>query len=149
MIVTNIDELRRKSTDINLPEEMNRALSIASDLKLELKSLKKPCLGLCAPQIDILKRVVVLNRLGQQIVIINPVIKKRSNQMSSYPEGCFSVPNTIGGGREIRITRPKQIKLEYTKDTGERVLEKFNGILCRAIQHEIDHLNGILIIDYK
>ena len=77
------------------------------------------------------------------ISLINPVIKKLSIETSVYEEGCLSIPDTF-----IEIERPKNCEVEYLNYKGEKKLLKAEGLLATCIQHEMDHLEGILFIDY-
>ena len=74
---------------------------------------------------------------------INPVIKKFSDETSTYEEGCLSIPETF-----IEIERPKTCEVEYIEINGDQKILKCNGLLSTCLQHEINHLDGKLIIDY-
>ena len=105
-------------------------------------------IGLAAVQIGVLKRVLVVDVAGkdekkQPISLINPVIKKLSNETSVYEEGCLSIPDTF-----IEIERPKICEVEYIDDLGKKKTLKCDGLLSTCIQHEINHLDGKLIIDH-
>ena len=104
-------------------------------------------IGLAAVQIGVLKRVLVVDVAGkdekkQPISLINPVIKKLSNETSIYEEGCLSIPDTF-----IEIERPKICEVEYIDLDGKLKNIKCDGLLSTCIQHEINHLDGKLIID--
>jgi len=77
-------------------------------------------------------------------VLVNPKITWRSKEIEVQKEACFSLP-----GVEIDVARPKKIHLVFQDESGKREKIKAKGFFARAIQHEVDHLNGILIIDYK
>ena len=107
-------------------------------------------IGLAAPQIGISNRVIVVDieqteerRTKNPIFLINPNIIWQSGEMNIYEEGCLSVPNITAS-----IERPKEIKLEYLDRNGKKQLLEANGLLATCIQHEIDHLDGILFIDH-
>ena len=105
-------------------------------------------IGLAAVQIGILKRVLVVDvsnkdEKNQPIVLINPVIKNLSDDTSVYEEGCLSIPETF-----IEIERPKICEVEYIDETGSKKNLECDGLLSTGIQHEIDHLDGKLIIDH-
>ncbi len=105
-------------------------------------------IGLAAVQIGILKRVLVVDvsnkeEKKQPIALINPVIKNLSNETSVYEEGCLSIPETF-----IEIERPKICEVEYINEMGEKKILKCDGLLSTCIQHEINHLDGKLIIDH-
>ena len=105
-------------------------------------------IGLAAVQIGILKRILVVDvstkdEKNQPIVLINPVIKNLSNDTSVYEEGCLSIPETF-----IEIERPKICEVEYIDETGSKKNLECDGLLSTCIQHEINHLDGKLIIDH-
>lgn len=105
-------------------------------------------IGLAAIQIGIPKRIIVLDvakndEKKNPYCIINPVIKKLSNEKSIYEEGCLSIPNTF-----IEIERPKIVVIEFIDQNGQKREIKFDGLLSTCVQHEIQHCEGKLIIDY-
>ena len=105
-------------------------------------------IGLAAVQVGILKRVLVIDVSNKDeeknpIVLINPVIKKLSNDTSVYEEGCLSIPETF-----IEIERPKICEVEYVDEKGSKKNLKCDGLLSTCVQHEINHLDGKLIIDH-
>ena len=105
-------------------------------------------IGLAAVQVGILKRVLVVDVASKEeekkpICFINPTIKKISDEMSVYEEGCLSIPDTF-----IEIQRPKICKVEYLDINGKIKTQEFAGLLSTCIQHEINHLDGKLIIDF-
>ena len=105
-------------------------------------------IGLAAVQVGILKRVLVVDVSSKEekknpICFVNPIIKKISDKMSVYEEGCLSIPDTF-----IEIERPKICKIEYVDINGKIKTQEFDGLLSTCIQHEINHLDGKLIIDY-
>ncbi len=105
-------------------------------------------IGLAAIQIGIPKRIIVidLNRDEVQkkpMYFVNPVIKNKDSINATYEEGCLSVPNQFA-----EIDRPSKCEVEYLDYDGEKKLLKADGLLATCIQHEMDHLEGILFIDY-
>ena len=107
-----------------------------------------PGIGLAAIQIGILKRLVVIDiskekEKGQPIFLVNPEIIYRSKETSVYEEGCLSLP-----GQFAEVERPAECSVKYIDYFGKEKELKANGLLATCIQHEIDHLNGILFIDY-
>lgn len=105
-------------------------------------------IGLAAVQVGILKRVLVVDvsnkdEKNQPIVLINPVIKDLSDETSVYEEGCLSIPETF-----IEIERPKICEIEYVDENGKKKNLKCDGLLSTCVQHEINHLDGKLIIDH-
>jgi len=97
--------------------------------------------GLAAPQVGILRRVIVIDVGEGPIKMINPEIIEQEGEIVDT-EGCLSIPNKSG-----TVKRPEKVKVKYLDENGvERILEG-TGLLARAICHEVDHLNGILFID--
>jgi peptide deformylase len=99
--------------------------------------------GLAAPQIGILKRVLVIDtgEEGEKLEMINPKITKLEKEVI-LSEGCLSFPNVFGNVRRYNYT-----EAEYMTKDGEKKTIKAEGLFAQAIQHEIDHLNGVLFID--
>ena len=107
-----------------------------------------PGIGLAAVQIGILKRLIVIDiskdeKKKDPLFLINPVILKSSKKTSTYEEGCLSLP-----GQFAEIERPAECLLKYIDLSGKEKELKAEGLLSTCIQHEVDHLNGILFIDY-
>ncbi len=105
-------------------------------------------IGLAAVQVGILKRILVIDVSGkdeerQPLSFINPIIKKLSDETSVYEEGCLSIPNTF-----LEIERPKICEVEFIDIEGKRKNLKCDGLLSTCLQHEINHLDGKLIIDH-
>ena len=104
--------------------------------------MAKDGVGLAAPQIGKNIRIVVIAHKEKNLILINPKITKRSFIKEWGEEGCLSVPNKYG-----EVKRHRAITLKYKNEGGEEQKLKASGLLARIIQHEIDHLNGILFID--
>ncbi|NCC21276.1 MAG: peptide deformylase [Alphaproteobacteria bacterium] len=106
-------------------------------------------IGLAANQVNILNRVLVMDVSDREegekapICMANPEIVWRSEEMSSMDEGCLSIP-----GQYALVERPMAVKVRYWDVTGEEKLFEGEGLASHCVQHEIDHLNGILCIDY-
>ena len=105
-------------------------------------------IGLAAIQVGIPKRIIVMDiskneNKKEPLYFVNPVIKNKDLVKSTYEEGCLSVPNQFA-----EIDRPKNCEIEYLDYNGEKKLLKAEGLLATCIQHEMDHLEGILFIDY-
>ena len=125
--------------------------TIIQDMIDTLMSAKNPeGAGLAAPQIGILKRIIVVRRffpdpndnektLSKEYVFINPKIISSSETTDLHYEGCLSVPNTYG-----QVYRPLTIKFRYLNEQAEEEQKKASGFFARVIQHEIDHLDGII-----
>jgi len=105
-------------------------------------------IGLAAIQIGIPKRIIVMDiswSKGEKkpMYFVNPVIKTKDKEKSIYEEGCLSVPNQFA-----EIERPSKCEVEYLNYKGKKKILKAEGLLATCIQHEMDHLEGILFIDY-
>ena len=105
-------------------------------------------IGLAAIQIGIAKRIIVMDISKEPndkkpMCFVNPVIKEKNIEKSIYEEGCLSVPNQFA-----EIERPKKCEVAYVDYNGDEKLLKAEGLLATCIQHEMDHLEGILFIDY-
>ena len=107
-----------------------------------------PGIGLAAVQVGVLKRVVVIDLSKKEekkppLFFVNPEIISTSEEQVSYEEGCLSIPNQFA-----EIKRPNRCHVKYLDYNGKKKDLKADGLLATCIQHEIDHLNGILFIDY-
>jgi peptide deformylase len=105
-------------------------------------------IGLAAIQIGIPKRIIVMDISKNEIkknplFFVNPVIKEKNSIKSIYEEGCLSVPNQFA-----EIERPSKCDVEYLDYNGKKQVLNAEGLLATCIQHEMDHLEGILFIDY-
>lgn len=98
--------------------------------------------GLAAIQLGLPKRILVGEADGKEFVLINPEIKKFSEEKVSINEGCLSFPV-----QAYKISRPSEIFVLFQDTDGNSVEQTFDGLAARIIQHEIDHLNGITILD--
>jgi len=100
-------------------------------------------IGLAAPQVGDKRRIIVIDIGHGPFILINPKIIKKSDKMASEFEGCLSLPGT-----NLRIKRPQAVEIEaYLLEREQNVRIKAEDLLARDFQHEIDHLNGVLIID--
>ena len=105
-------------------------------------------IGLAAIQIGIPKRIIVMDLSKEEnkklpMYFVNPVISEKNNEKKTYEEGCLSVPNQFA-----EIDRPNKCQVEYLDFDGNKQSLQAEGLLATCIQHEIDHLEGILFIDY-
>jgi peptide deformylase len=100
--------------------------------------------GLAAPQLGISQRVLVY-RVGQEapvIVLVNPELEWSGEQREGFQEGCLSIP-----GVEVEVERPVHVRVRARDEHGEERMVEASGLEARVIQHEIDHLDGVLILD--
>ena len=107
-----------------------------------------PGIGLAAIQIGIPKRIIVMDisrdeNKKEPRYFVNPIIKNKNDEKAKYEEGCLSVPDQFA-----EIERPSACEVEYLDYDGKKQLLKADGLLATCIQHEMDHLEGILFIDY-
>ena len=105
-------------------------------------------IGLAAIQIGVPKRIIVMDLSRDEnekkpLFFVNPLIKNKSQNFNTYEEGCLSVPNQFA-----EIDRPSTCEVEFMDYNGEKKILKTEGLLATCIQHEMDHLEGILFIDY-
>ena len=142
-ILTLPDErLRQRSKEVTsfdqslekLTEDLNQTLETQTD---------PPGLGLSAPQIGVFRRVFVAKIRNKIKSFVNPKILKISKKEVTFLEGCFSVPNLYG-----HVISPAEIDLESQNKHGQKTKTHYKNLPSRIIQHEIDHLNGILFIDH-
>ena len=138
------DILRKVSEPV---EKVGKAEKILMDDMLDTMYAANG-IGLAAIQIGIPKRIIVMD-LGKKDgekdprYFVNPVIKNKDQSKSTYEEGCLSVPNQFA-----EIDRPSKCEVEFLDYNGEKKILKAEGLLATCIQHEMDHLEGILFIDY-
>ena len=136
--------LRKKSLQV---DKIDREIKKLMDDMLETM-YKAPGIGLAAVQIGVLKRVVVMDisretDKKEPMYFVNPEIVWKSNEKATYEEGCLSIPNQFAN-----IERSEKCTVKYLDYFGAEKEIKAEGLLATCIQHEIDHLNGILFIDY-
>ena len=136
--------LRQKSKTV---EKVDIAIRNLMDDMLETM-YEAPGIGLAAIQIGVPKRVIVIDLASksekkQPMYFVNPEIVSSSENDATYEEGCLSIPDTF-----IEIQRPKICKVEYVDIDGKMKTQEFDGLLSTCVQHEINHLDGKLIIDH-
>ena len=144
-ILTEPNEiLRQKSSNVEI---VDKNLQILMDDMLETM-YAAPGIGLAAIQVGVPKRVIVLDISSKKekkspIFLVNPEVYNKSKTESTYEEGCLSVPNQFA-----EISRPNKCHLKFLDYNGNEKELKAEGLFATCIQHEIDHLEGILFIDY-
>ena len=136
--------LRQKSMKVDKVDDDLR--SLMNDMVQTMYDA--PGIGLAAIQIGVPKRVIVIDLSKQDekknpLYFVNPEILVKSENDVSYEEGCLSVPNQFA-----EISRPDKCKVKYLDYDGKEKILEANGLLATCIQHEMDHLEGILFIDY-
>ncbi|MEP3476589.1 MAG: peptide deformylase [Hyphomicrobiales bacterium] len=144
---------------ITIPDPVLREnCSPIEDITPELKMLMQdmletmydaPGVGLAAPQINIPIRLIVMDAAQKEgdekepIIMINPKILSSSDDLSVYEEGCLSIPEYFA-----EVERPAIVKVGYRDEEGKEQERECEGLLGTVVQHEIDHLDGVLFIDY-
>jgi peptide deformylase len=135
--------LRQVSQDV---EKVDNGLRTLMDDMLETM-YAAPGIGLAAIQVGVPKRVIVIDLSKEEerkpFYFVNPRIIKKSENNSTYEEGCLSVP-----GQFAEVDRPDQCHVSYLDYNGQKKELEAEGLLATCIQHEMDHLEGILFIDY-
>jgi len=130
--------LRQRSSEVGTVDDGTRRL--VDDLFETMDAARG--VGLAANQIGVARRVAVVDAEGDRFVLIDPVILEAEGH-SVVEEGCLSVPDIYGD-----VARPERVVIEATDREGTRYRKDASGLAARAIQHEIDHLDGILFLDH-
>ncbi|MDF1620291.1 peptide deformylase [Pseudothioclava nitratireducens] len=130
-----------------VPEITDEIRKLADDMLATMYDA--PGVGLAAPQVGVLKRVFVMDCVKEEgaqpdpMVLINPEITWTSEETNVYEEGCLSIPEQYA-----EVTRPKEVRMAWLGLDGQRHEEQFDALWATCAQHELDHLNGKLFIDY-
>ncbi len=138
---------RLKKVCESLPDVSDRIRALAEDMLETMYNA--PGIGLAAPQIGVLDRIIVMdcvkddNEDPNPMVLINPEIIAASDEKNVYEEGCLSIPDQFA-----EVTRPKQVQVRWMDLNGAEQTQEFDGLWSTCVQHEIDHLDGKLFIDY-
>jgi len=143
--------LERVSEEVDISKIDSQILDIIDDLKQTLEF--GTGYGIAAPQIGINKRIIVVGAKKENIkyndaqdipvtAMINPTWKKLSDDVDTQYEGCMSVPQIRG-----KVQRYKEIELTYFDEKGAKITKQLNGFFARLIQHECDHLDGIVFLE--
>ena len=137
---------------------LKKASAPVADLTDELRTLADdmlatmydaPGIGLAAPQVGVLSRLIVLDCVKEEgepprpMAMFNPEITAASDETSVYEEGCLSIPEQFAD-----VTRPKLVQVRWIDMDGNEQTEEMDGLWATCVQHEIDHLDGKLFIDY-
>lgn len=130
--------LRKRAEEVSAIDDGIRKL--ITDMKISMK--KEKGIGLAAPQVGMSKRVIVVT-LGKQVLgMINPEIVSFSAECVVSEEGCLSLPGEFGN-----VSRAKRVVVKYQDENGKQEERELSDLDARVVQHEIDHLNGILFAD--
>ncbi len=140
--------LRTNSKDVTLPSEDKELDFFGDRLLATMRDTLNPGVGIAAPQVGILKRIIWIQRFDKEgfpfEIYYNPVITSYSIDKQDCNEGCLSIPGKTG----VTKTRAFSIVLRHQLRSGEYKTEEIEGFTAVIFQHEIDHLNGILFIDH-
>jgi peptide deformylase len=138
---------RLKKVCADVPDLSDDLRKLADDMLETMYDA--PGIGLAAPQIGVLDRLIVLDCVKEEgeaprpLVMFNPRIIAASDEQNVYEEGCLSIPDQYA-----EVTRPKIVQVEWMDQNGNAQSEEFDGLWATCVQHEIDHLDGKLFIDY-
>lgn len=131
--------LRERAEEITVVDDALRAFIDDMYETMQIAS----GIGLAANQVGVAKRVAIIDAEQQTFTMINPRIVESSATKEAAEEGCLSIPDMFA-----EVTRPTSIVLEALNEQGEPYRLEASGLVARAIQHEVDHLDGVLFIDY-
>ena len=137
--------LKRRCAPVGTPTRAHRAL--AEDMLRTMYDA--PGVGLAAPQVGEMVRLLVMDCVKEEgtaprpMVLIDPEVTDASEELATYEEGCLSIPEQYAD-----VERPAEVTVAWTDLGGARREERFAGLWSTCVQHEIDHLNGRLFIDY-
>ena len=147
-VKTILTEPNKILRQVSLPvEKIGKEEQVLMDDMLETMYMAKG-IGLAAIQVGVPKRIIVMDignrdKEKKPMYFVNPIIKNKNSEHSTYEEGCLSVPNQFA-----EVNRPSSCEVEYLDYNGNKKILKASGLLATCIQHEMDHLEGILFIDY-
>ncbi len=145
-IILHPDPRLKKLSD-PVPDLSDELRALADDMLETMYAA--PGVGLAAPQVGVLQRLVVLdcvkaeNETPRPLIMFNPEIVSASDEMNTYEEGCLSIPEQYAD-----VTRPRDVEVRWIDRDGKERTEVFTGLWATCAQHEIDHLDGKLFIDY-
>ena len=147
-VKTILTEPNKILRQVSLPVEKvgNEERQLMDDMLETMYDAKG--IGLAAIQIGIPKRIIVMDignrdKEKEPMYFVNPIIKNKNSKHSTYEEGCLSVPNQFA-----EVNRPSTCEIEFLDYDGNKKILNASGLLATCIQHEMDHLEGILFIDY-
>ena len=147
-VKTILTEPNKILRQVSLPvEKIGKEEQVLMDDMLETMYMAKG-IGLAAIKVGVPKRIIVMDignrdKEKEPMYFVNPIIKNKNSEHSIYEEGCLSVPNQFA-----EVNRPSSCEVEYLDYNGNKKILKASGLLATCIQHEMDHLEGILFIDY-
>ena len=137
--------LKTRAEEIGVPDAAVRDLAA----RMLDTMYDAPGIGLAAPQVGVLRRLIVMDCVKEEgtaprpMALVDPAVEWVSEAMATYEEGCLSIPDQYGD-----VERPAEVEVTWTDLDGVRRRERFAGLWATCVQHEIDHLDGKLFIDY-
>ena len=137
--------LKKRAEEIGTPGDVH--LKLAEDMLETMYDA--PGIGLAAPQVGVLQRMLVMDCVKEEdgprrpMVLIDPVVVDAAEELSTWDEGCLSIPEHYA-----EVERPAEVTVRWTTLEGAAAQERFAGLWATCVQHEIDHLNGVLFIDH-
>ena len=140
-------ESKLRKVSLEVKDLSGQLINLADDMLQTMYDA--PGIGLAAPQIGLLVRLIVIDcnkedeLIQHPIQMFNPEIMETSDEKNTQEEGCLSIPNQFG-----EVERPSKITVKWIDRDGNEKQESFDGLWATCIQHEIDHLDGKLFIDY-
>jgi len=138
---------RLKKVTAPVPEITDDVRRLADDMLETMYDA--PGIGLAAPQVAVMSRMLVMDCMKEEgdtprpMVLINPEVVWEAEEQSVYDEGCLSIPDQYA-----EVERPAEVEVQWLGLDGETHKDRFDGLWATCVQHEIDHLNGKLFIDY-
>lgn len=140
--------------DPRLKKRCDPVTEITEDLRVAARDMLEtmydaPGVGLAGPQVGLMKRILVMDCVKdpeaepRPMVLLNPSVTWASEALNTYEEGCLSIPEQYA-----EVTRPAEVRVRWTGLDGAEQEEHFAGLWATCVQHEIDHLDGKLFIDY-
>ncbi len=138
-------ELREKSVEVNdFGKELEGLIIDLKDTIIDFQKRKGMGRGIAAPQIGVLKKVLYLHLPNRSFALVNPEIIKKSEETMQVWDSCFSFDVAFF----VKTERFRSIKIRYQNEQGKVIEEIFNDDLSELLQHEIDHLHGVLATDH-
>lgn len=140
-IVTGADTPVLRKKTVKVPHVTKEVKKLIRDMR---DTVEKKGVGLAGPQVGSSLRICLASINGKMTALINPLIVRKSDQTNVDEEGCLSLP-----GIWLNIRRATEIDLVYTDENGATQERHLTGFDARVVQHETDHLDGVLIVDYR
>jgi peptide deformylase len=141
-LVTGADSPILRSKTQEVPQVTKEIKKLIKDMQETM--IKEEGVGLAAPQVGRTERLCLARINGKITGLINPQITWRSEETKVDEEGCLSLPKIY-----VKVPRAIEITVEYLDESGSAQERRLSGLDARIVQHELDHLEGVLIVDYK